>query len=563
MRNPIKCTSRVLMLLSVVLLLITSSVYSNVKPGFKVYPTDGISVQVPFTPNNINTFIFNTGVFDQDLRTNNTPGFQWPAGSGKFAIFTAGLTIMGYVNGQLRMAAASYTGEYMPGKVIYNSGNPVGYTDNTFKLYKVSFGDNCNNNPDWANWGLMVPYGAPYTDINGNSQYDPCIDIPGVKDSKQTVFVYLTDAFPSQHNTSEGFGGGTDPLFAEMSFTIWGYQGYAVSDMHFMKFNIINKNTMLWDSVYVGIVSDPDVGDATDDYAGCDTVLNLAYCYNSDNMDGNGSGATYGANPPAAGFQLLKSPLVNQTELKLTSLNYFTNPGSGQAVCERDPNDPTEAYNYMKGFKSDGTPWLNPEFNPPAITKFCYTGDPETNTGWTEYTGKIGNCGGSTTGTISPSTGGDRRIVMSTGSNMLSMSQNDTMEIVMAQLIARGTNNKNSVTLLKNLALISDGLYHSGFVNVGVTPISTIIPKNYSLSQNYPNPFNPSTKIEFEIPKTDLVKVAVYDITGKEIATLINSTLNAGSYRVDFDGSGLASGIYFYSLETYGFRETRKMILLK
>lgn len=564
MKHPKTFFAKALLLsLFIVLALLPRAGNSNSKPGFVFHADGGPAAYTTFTPNNIHTWVTNTGIFDQNPTINNTPGFEWPAGSGKHAIFTAGLTIMAYVNGQLRMSAASYTGEYLPGKVIYNAGNPEGYTDSTFKIYKVSFGDNCSNNPDWANWGLMVPYGAPYTDVNSNNQYDPCTDIPGVPDAKQTIFVYLTDAFPSSHTSSEGFGGGTDPLFAEMAFTMWGYQGFAVNDMQFMKWNIINKNTTSWDSVFVGTVSDPDIGDATDDYIGTDTLLNLAYAYNFDNMDGNGGAGTYGANPPAAGFQFLKSPIVGGNELNLTSLNYFTNTGSGGTPCEQDPETPIKAYNYLKGYKSDGTPWLNAEFNPPVITKFCYPGDPETGMGWTEYTGKVNNCGGSTTGSIVTSPAGDRRLIMSTGSNMLSMAQNDTMEIVMSQLIARGSDNKNSVTKLKELAALGQGLYLGGFANVGISQISTTIPDGYSLSQNYPNPFNPSTKIGFEIPISGLVKIKVYDISGREVDDLVNTNLTAGVYAVDFDGSNFASGLYFYTLEIAGHRETKKMILLK
>src|SRR4030066_2178226 len=78
------------------------------------YSTPEILViqQIKFDPNNIDTWIQNSGIFDQNINTSNTPGFQWPKGSGKFAIFTAGLTTGAMVNNELRMASASYKGEY-------------------------------------------------------------------------------------------------------------------------------------------------------------------------------------------------------------------------------------------------------------------------------------------------------------------------------------------------------------------------------------------------------------------------------------------------------------------
>jgi N-acetylneuraminic acid mutarotase len=98
-----------------------------------------------------------------------------------------------------------------------------------------------------------------------------------------------------------------------------------------------------------------------------------------------------------------------------------------------------------------------------------------------------------------------------------------------------------------------------------VTGISTNqnLPKQYSLSQNYPNPFNPVTKISFDIPKNGFVSLKIYDILGKEVATLVNEVKTPGSYIVDFDGASFASGTYFYRLESNGFVSTKKMLLIK
>jgi len=90
------------------------------------------------------------------------------------------------------------------------------------------------------------------------------------------------------------------------------------------------------------------------------------------------------------------------------------------------------------------------------------------------------------------------------------------------------------------------------------------IPTQYSLSQNYPNPFNPNTKINFELPNDAKVNLIVYDLLGREIIKLVNNEFRtAGSYTVDFNGSNLSSGIYFYRLETTGFSMTKKMLLVK
>jgi subtilisin-like proprotein convertase family protein len=98
---------------------------------------------------------------------------------------------------------------------------------------------------------------------------------------------------------------------------------------------------------------------------------------------------------------------------------------------------------------------------------------------------------------------------------------------------------------------------------ISVEPISTEIPEKYLIFQNYPNPFNPSTKIRFQIPKADLVKLTVYDLLGREIVVLINDHLGAGTFESDFDASLFSSGVYFYKLTAGSYTETKKMILVK
>lgn len=98
---------------------------------------------------------------------------------------------------------------------------------------------------------------------------------------------------------------------------------------------------------------------------------------------------------------------------------------------------------------------------------------------------------------------------------------------------------------------------------VGIHNTGSGLPEKFSLQQNYPNPFNPVTNIKFNIIKSGIVKLKVYDILGREVAQLVNEYKPAGSYLVDFNASFLASGIYFYRLETEGFSEVKKMVLIK
>lgn len=96
----------------------------------------------------------------------------------------------------------------------------------------------------------------------------------------------------------------------------------------------------------------------------------------------------------------------------------------------------------------------------------------------------------------------------------------------------------------------------------GINQISEIAAK-YTLKQNYPNPFNPSTKIQYSIAKAGFVSLKIYDMTGKVVADLVNANQTTGAYEVDFNAASLASGVYYYKLESQGFAETKKMLLIK
>ena len=103
----------------------------------------------------------------------------------------------------------------------------------------------------------------------------------------------------------------------------------------------------------------------------------------------------------------------------------------------------------------------------------------------------------------------------------------------------------------------------AGGIITGTNAVGTIVPSTYSLNQNYPNPFNPVTKINFAIPKQGLVSLKIYDVLGRQVRTLVNEVKAPGSYSVDFNGADLSSGVYFYRLESNGFTDIKKMMLIK
>ena len=132
----------------------------------------------------------------------------------------------------------------------------------------------------------------------------------------------------------------------------------------------------------------------------------------------------------------------------------------------------------------------------------------------------------------------------------------------------------NSLSV-QSLVIIGDTLFAGTGASGGVwiRPLSDMItsvdqtelglPTNFSLEQNYPNPFNPSTTVNYSVPKAGLVTIKVYDILGREATTLVNEQKNPGNYSVQFNAARLASGVYFYRMQSGSFIQTKKLILMK
>jgi len=97
----------------------------------------------------------------------------------------------------------------------------------------------------------------------------------------------------------------------------------------------------------------------------------------------------------------------------------------------------------------------------------------------------------------------------------------------------------------------------------GVTGNTTTIPQEYQLYQNYPNPFNPVTNIKYDVPKSAMVKLRVFDITGKLVDVLINQEMEPGAYEINWNGANYASGVYFYKFESGDYTKVMRMVLIK
>ena len=427
--------------------------------------------------NNISTFIYNTGRADHSLTGDS--GFEFPNNSGKTLVYESGLLWCAVANGQIRSGGSSYNSGLTPGKILLN-GKPDDPASPAVRVFRVRpdyrTGDlsteiNDENKDqqtiynqyekDWNEWPASS--GAPFKDINGNGIYEPSVDIPGVPDADQTIWFAANDFDSTQ--TKKLYG--SLPMGIEMQTTVWAYKNVdPLNNMIFKRHVVINKSNIKFEEMYFGIWSDPDVGgDAGDNLVGCDTLLNLGYCYNGDDSD-----PSYGSSIPSLGFSLLQGPVTNGTVTDVAKFMGKELPGkknlsmssfSWVAKTPRVYADPTlnnysgtlQLYNFMQGKLNDGTPFPNPLTG--GTTKLPLSGDPITQQGFV---------GGKLYSTGWEDRKHDRRMMVCCGP--FNMAAGDTQEVIFAQIAGGGNLGESrlaAVSLLKKSVRFAQKMYKENF----------------------------------------------------------------------------------------------------
>lgn len=411
-------TSAAWLSLAVLALPVALSVSAKTPTGEGAPAPQGIDSETRIDVNNIDMFVTNKGSFAFELLTGD-PGFIYPKGTNKTAIFASGLWLGANVPGDSagaspRIAVGEYSQEYAPG-YMDATGHPVDYSGNEFRVYKVDKTDpDYRESRDYVEW--PADQGAP-VDENG----DPLLI------GDQTLWCVYNDADTTQHTNTAG---ATNPLGIEVQQTTFAFDRTGpLGNTVFLKFRMINKGPNILDSTFVSVWSDPDLGGYTDDLVGSDTLLSMGYCYNATNND-----ELYGLRPPAVGYDFLQGPIVpspgdtahvsgrpvpDYRNLPMTSFNKYING--------TDPSRNTETYNYMKGLTIDGEDLINEVTG--ERTLYMMSGDPVTGTGWLD------------------SNPADRRFMLSSGP--FTMAPGDTQEVVVGIVIAQGADRLSSVTLMK------------------------------------------------------------------------------------------------------------------
>ncbi|GMU90087.1 MAG: hypothetical protein AMXMBFR49_22930 [Chlorobiota bacterium] len=513
-------------------------------------------------------------------------------------LYSAGPALSALKNGSVWGAAN------MTSSIIKDfTAGPVGASANDPRvgIYKLDVNDTAFG-ASWQRWKSAVELGARYWDGNSNGVYDPVDhNNNGVWDITEdrpemlgevSYWCVINDGVPA---TSRRLG--EHPTGIEIRQTLYAYpyneSGY-MRNAVFVRYEIVNTGTVV-QSLPLAVFSfwgDPDIGTATDDLFGTDTLRNGVFCYN-DIED-----PVFGINPPAVYQSILfgkpvfipgltfvdndqngiydpgadtpldtaKIPfgapfgtrtIPGASNLGLSTSQYYT----PYDFDHGDPMTSVELRNYQHGVTKTAGPidpcsWTAGNVTGEDCNKisryFIFSGDPVLNTGWLDRTVA------------------DKRMMANSGRFDLNAGDTTVIHTVISSI--KGENNLHSITLTRQAMdeiFRQTGARHK-YIPTGLKGAPVALPDEYRLYQNFPNPFNPETEIRFSLRERSRITLTVYDILGCKVAELLGSELERGEYRHAFNGDGLSSGVYFIRLEARSsvsdgveYSKTIKAVLLR
>ncbi len=402
--------------------------------------------------NNCLMWLSNNGCMSHNPST-DASGFEWPKAAGKYAIFEDGLVWGGTVQGEVRVGGSTYRYGLQAGPILAD-GTAADPSDPRYRIFKVRKVDNDEFErmtsdeqkrlrTDFLEW--PAANGAPWVDADNNGTYTPNFDdyLSGkATDTPKFIgdeVIWFVSNDLDASRTSNLYG--TSPVGLEVHTLVWAYnQTGPLGNIVFTKYTFINKGVNNYDNVYVSKWSDPDLGDANDDFVGIDTLLSLGYVYNGYAVDG-----IYGV-PPAAGYDFFQGPIVRSpgsvahwnfglkegyTNLPVSTFAFYINGNSIYTDPDLGtPNGAVMMYNYQRGFLWNGNPYIDPSTG--LNSKVCLAGDPLKKTGWVD-------------GLLHAP--GDRRFLMTAGP--FTLAKGDTQEVVVSTIVARGSDRLSSLQVLK------------------------------------------------------------------------------------------------------------------
>jgi hypothetical protein len=497
--------------------------------------------------NEVSAAITNRGDMFWDLDV-EVPNFKVPKTENKNAIFVNSLWFAGLDQGDnLHLAAQTYrqTGiDYWPGPLDTLDGTTDTATVIKYdKVWKVNWFDieqfkyfyeiGAVQNGSWSPSNDIITWPArgegnntrnmaPFVDVNNNGIYDPFNDgdYPYIKGDQMLYWIFNDNLGP--HTES----GGT-PLKIEVHASAYAFtcpelinSDTAINYTTFYHYKIFNRSGLNYDSCYVGNFTDFDLGSYYDDAISCAPEIDLAFCYNFDDIDGNGNNETYGINPPTIGSVLLNTPTG-----KMNGCISFSNDANS---VSGNPFDSLDFYNYLRGFWKDGSSLTlgGNGIGGNVSTHYIYSGDFEDTIPW--Y----------------PTLGDEVRSLQSSGP--FSFPANSSFDYDFAIVYARDTVGNNSPQLFQQLfdnanrakTWFDDNTFPSC---VGPNKIKEIINIKNEI-ELFPNPT--SNVINFKSSnKKPVLAYTIFNSIGKQIG--YNKVVNTNEIYV----GNYTNGLYFLELK--------------
>ena len=406
-----------------------------------------------FDGNKIYADVANNGLF-LDYHVSGDSALEWPKGTGAHSIFQSALWMGATVNGSIRTIVGDYTQDMGPGPW---GGDPLAAVHRIYKVEKSMLASPLDF-ADFQEW--PVDFGAPWVDVDGDGVYTP---LPGGTDHPEFLGDQVLWFVSNDGDPAYKLNFGTSPLNVEIQTTMFGFDRPDVfGDMVFLKQLIINKGSDDLVDTYMGLWSDPDLGNAGDDFVGCDVALGLGYVWN-DGADSVYDNLSVGT--PAAGYDFFQGPMVDcdatedctegakmfgtrhpgKKNLQMSSFAFYIN---GDATYT-DPADETEGYFYLQGLRKDGSAYPNEIAGDLYDQRFCFYGDPTVT--HSNANPVDGNYAASA----------DRRFLMSVGP--FTMAAGDSQEVVFGIFHAAGGDALASVSYLKEIDALAQTAYDIDF----------------------------------------------------------------------------------------------------
>ena len=500
---------------------------------------------------NVLATVFNTGALFYG--NGQAAAYVVPATGEGSPIYSASLWVGGVVGGEVRVAGGTYGGTGMeytlwPGP-LGDGGTPPADCAAYDRIYTVRrvdllrYADTGETTADLRDWPAHL--GAPVIDGDG----DPTTytlaggDEPAIR-GDQTAWS-LTNDVGNAHTEQR-----TPPLGVEVRTEAVAFALGRLTQTTVYRYTITNRTDATIDSAYVGLFVDPDLGDAGDDLVGTDTTRGMAFAYNQDNADGDGSPPSYGTPPPAVGVQVLEGPvgLPNGRDddrdgatdepgerVGMTSSRYIVNGDPDR----RDPQNGVETYRTMRGLWTDGSEVraFSSGYNQTQgeVTRFAFPGDPVTGQAWSEV---------NTDGQGGLNQGGNRRLTVATGPFRLGPGQSET--VTFAIPFGRGTSNFDSITELRRSARTLINAQAVGALEPQrvAEPVAEPPSQIVRLSPPQPNPFTSRAVVRYAMPVGTRLRATLHDVLGRRIAVLADGPTTQAEGEIEVDGAGLAPGVY-------------------